>query len=178
MTDFIQCGYCLTLNNYYTSPEIDETLLSLETDCYRTLKKKQNLPHDFWNWKPKKGDPPTKQFKGEIMALRWNDVTETKSVKIVSMLSTIHLGQLMDKGKKNHTTKEVIYKPDVIVNHNKTMGGVDLLRCILIPYFTQQWGVKQYRKVGELMLDISFYNSFIVYQELNPENGIKDHMRY
>ena len=170
MTDFIQCGYCLTLNNYYTSPEIDETLLSLETDCYRTLKKKQNLPHDFWNWKPKKGDPPTKEFKGGIMALQWNDVTKTKLVKIVSMLSTIHLGELMDSGKKNRTTKEVIYKPDIIVDYNKTMGGVDPLSRVLIPYFTQQWGVKWYRKIGELVLDISVYSSLFVYQKLNPEN--------
>ena len=89
MTDFIQCGYCLTLDNYYISPEISETLLSLETDFY-----------DFWNWKPKKGDPPTKDFKGDIMVLWWNDVTKTKPVKIVSMLSTIHLGELIDRGKK------------------------------------------------------------------------------
>ena len=70
MTDFLQCGYCLTLDNYYISPEIAETLLSLETDCYGTLKKKQTLLHDFWNWKPKKRDPPTKEFKGHIMVLR------------------------------------------------------------------------------------------------------------
>ena len=63
MTDFIQCGYCLTLGNYYTSPEIAETLLSWETDCYGTFQKNQNLPHDFWTWKPKKRHPPTKEFK-------------------------------------------------------------------------------------------------------------------
>ena len=47
MNDFIRCGYWLTLGNYYTLPEIAETLLSLETDSNGTLKKKQNLPHDF-----------------------------------------------------------------------------------------------------------------------------------
>ena len=100
MTDFIKCGYCLTLDNHYTSLEIAETLLSFETACYGTLKKKQNLPHDFWIRKPKKGDPPTKDFKGDIMVLQWNDVTKTKSVKMVSMLSTIHLVELVDSGKK------------------------------------------------------------------------------
>lgn len=28
-----------------------------------------------------------KQYSGKIMVLRWNDVTKTKSTKIVSMLS-------------------------------------------------------------------------------------------
>ena len=63
MTDFIQWGYCLTLDKYYTSAEIAETLLSLETDCYGTFQKNQNLLHDFWTWKPKKRDPPAKEFK-------------------------------------------------------------------------------------------------------------------
>ena len=94
------------------------------------------------------------------------------------MLSTIHLGELMDNDKKNRTTKEVIYKPHVIVDYNKTMSGVDLLNQVLIPYYTQGWGIKWYRKIGEFMLGISVYNSFIVYRKLSPQNGIKDHLRY
>ena len=79
---------------------------------------------------------------------------------------------------KNFYNKGSLYKPDVTIDYNKTVGGVDLLSRVLIPYSTQQWGIKWYRKIGELMLDISVYNSFIVYQYLNPENRIKDHLRY
>ena len=93
------------------------------------------------------------------------------------MLSTIHLVYLMDRSKKNRTTKKVIYKPNVIVDCNKTMSGVDRLSRVLIPYSTQRRGGKWYRKIGELMSDISVYISFIVYQKLNPENGIKGHLR-
>ena len=69
MNDFIQCGYCLTFDNYYASPEINGTLLSLETDCNGTLKKKQNLSHGSGNGKPKKAHPPAREFKGHIMNL-------------------------------------------------------------------------------------------------------------
>ena len=93
------------------------------------------------------------------------------------MLSTIHVVDLMDRSKKNRTTKEVIFKPDVIVDCNKTMSGVDRLSRVLIPYSTQRRRVKWYRKIGELMSDISVYISFIVYQKLNPENGINGHLR-
>ena len=44
---FYNKGYCVTLDNFYTSPEIAKELLSLETDCYGTLRKKQDLPSDF-----------------------------------------------------------------------------------------------------------------------------------
>ena len=84
----------------------------------------------------------------------------------------------MDNDKKNRTTKEVIYKPHVIVDYNKTISGVDLLNQVLIPYYTQRWRIKWYRKIGEFMLGISVYNSFIVYRKLSPQNGIKDHLRY
>ena len=45
---FYNKGYCVTLDNYYTSSEIVKDLLSLGTDCYGTLRKKQDLPSDFW----------------------------------------------------------------------------------------------------------------------------------
>ena len=90
----------MTLDNYYNSPELAETLLQLQTDCYYTHRKKEDLPRDFWNWKPLKGDPPQKQFQGDIMVLRWNNITKTKSIKYESMLTTIHTGTLIDSGKK------------------------------------------------------------------------------
>ena len=42
------------------SPELAIALLNLRTDSYGTLRKKEGLPKNFWNWKPMKGDPPKK----------------------------------------------------------------------------------------------------------------------
>ena len=111
LSGYVNLGYCVTLDNYYTSPEIAEALLELQTDCYGTLKK-AGLPEDFWQWKPKKGNQPIKKMDGDILVLRWNDVTKTKSEKIVSMLSTVHTGDLVDSGKKNRDTGEEVKKPD------------------------------------------------------------------
>ena len=48
--DLLRKGYSVTLDNYYTSTEIAEALLSIDTDCYGTLKAKTNLPFFgiFW----------------------------------------------------------------------------------------------------------------------------------
>ena len=48
------------------------------------------------------------------------------------------------------------------------MGGIDLLSRVLIPYSCQMWGVKWYRKLAELLLDVNVYNSFISWSNLNP----------
>ena len=75
---FYNKGHCVTLDNFYTSPGIAKELLSLETDCYGTLRKKQDLPSDFWQRKPVKGELPIAKYYGNILVLRWNDVTKTK----------------------------------------------------------------------------------------------------
>ena len=112
------------------------------------------------------------------VVLRWNDTTKTKKEKIVSMLSTIHIGQLIDSGKEHFRTKETIYKPDVIVDYNTTMGGVDLLSRVVIPYSSQRRGVKWYRKLAELFLDISMYNSFLVYKKISVDDVIDTHLKF
>ena len=50
----------------------------------------------------------------------------------------MHTGELIDSGKINHQTQQAVFKPDVIVDYNRTMGGVDLLSRVLIPYSSQK----------------------------------------
>ena len=50
------------------------------------------------------------------MVLRWNDAYKTKKMKVVSMMSTKHTGQLQQTGKIHHATKLPIRKPDVIAS--------------------------------------------------------------
>lgn len=175
---YINHGYILTLDNYYTSPELAEALLHFKTDCFGTLRKKAELPEDFWEWKPKKFDGPICQTSGDMMVMRWNDASKTKKTKIVSMLSTMHTGAMHDSGKKKRDTDETIEKPDVILDYNKSMGGVDTLSRVLIPYSCQRKGVKWYRKLAELFLDICIYNSFCIWKKLNLNKGSTNHLDY
>ena len=76
------------------------------------------------------------------------------------MLSTIHTGKLVDNGKKIRNTQDAVFKRDVIVYYNRNMGGIDFLSRVAIPYSCQMRGVKLYRKLTELFLDVSVYNSY------------------
>ena len=176
VTKLINKGYCITLDNYYNSPELSKVLCSLGTDSYGTLRKKKGLPSDFWTWQPKKGNPPLKQFDNNLVVLRWNDSSK-KNDKVVSLLSTVHTGELKATGKLDRVSQQPILKPDVIVDYNRTMGGVDLLSRVLKPYITQRRGIKWFRKIAELLLDMSIYNAFIVFKKLNPQKRI-DHLTF
>ena len=100
MKPFLNKGYHLTLDNYYTSPELALLLDFNNTPCYGNLHKKEGLPKDFWLWKPAKGGVKIKMYDN-LMIMRWNDITKTNNTKFVSMLSTIHIGELTDSGKSS-----------------------------------------------------------------------------
>ena len=99
--------------------------------------------------------------------MRWNDAFKMKSVKFVSMLSTIHVSEMVDSKKIDRSTGEVSQKPDVIMDYNVTIGGVNLVSRVFIPYRSQRHRVKWYRKIAELYLDILVYNSFILWIQIN-----------
>ena len=161
-------GYKVVLDNLYTSPELFRVFLENGTDAFGTLRRKYGLPPDFWDWKPPKlyltSLPPIVQYCGNIMACRWNDCYKSKKTKIVSMLSTKHTGDLVGSGKMHYASKKEIVKPNVILDYNKC---IDNLSRVLNPYSCQRKTVKWYRKIAELFLDISVYNSFVVWRELN-----------
>ena len=84
---------------------------------------------------------------------------------------------LINSGRRNRITGEEVRKPDVIVNYNSRMGGADTLSCVIIPYTCQQRGLKWYRKLGELFLEICVYNSFCIWQKLNPDKSF-DNLKF
>ena len=104
-------------------------LLFHQTDSYGTLRKKAGLPTDFWQWKPIKevGEQPVLLFCDELMVCRWSDSYKSSSKKIVSLMSTKHTGLLVNSDRIDYRSKVNIFKPDVIVEYNSTMGGVDTL---------------------------------------------------
>ena len=81
-------------------------------------------------------------------------------------MSTKHTGALANVGRKHYAMKQDIIKPDVIVQYNKIMGGVDNLSRVIVPYCIQRKGLKWYSKIAELFLEIAVYNSYIVYCKL------------
>ncbi|XP_068103433.1 piggyBac transposable element-derived protein 4-like [Hyperolius riggenbachi] len=80
---FLDKGYCLTTDNFYTSPELYEYLLH-KTDAYGTVRAcRRQMPPTFSSKKLKTGEIVAWQ-KGKVMALRWRDK------KDVCLLSTVH----------------------------------------------------------------------------------------
>ena len=47
--DYLNIGYCVILDDYYASSWLANALISCDTDCYGTCRKKKGLPKQLWD---------------------------------------------------------------------------------------------------------------------------------
>ncbi|KAK9680994.1 DDE Tnp 1-like zinc-ribbon [Popillia japonica] len=157
--DLLDMGYCITTDNYYTSPQLADCLVSRQTDTYGTLRStRKDLPPGLGTKKTAKGDCLAYQ-RGKVMVLKWHDK------KYVHLLSTVHNPEQVVTTKKNKEGNS-IKKPKVVVDYNYTMGGVDRLDQHLRNYqIAKTRGKKYYKKIFFHLLDLAVFNSFVLYQK-------------
>ncbi|CAH2019884.1 unnamed protein product [Acanthoscelides obtectus] len=150
-------GYCLFLDNYYTSVDLAEKLSMRRTDCVGTMRlNRKGIPKKLKEKKLEHGEAYA-LFRKKIMLLKYKDKKE------IVMISTLHDNQFVEKTKRG----KVMKKPVVIEHYNKKMGGVDLTDNMLHFYAMSRTHLKKYyRKIFLHFLDITVLNSYILYKKL------------
>ena len=148
-------GYCVTIDNFYTSPELLEILIQNKTDAYGTVtSNRRDLPSEFAKEKLQNGEVAAWQ-KGKILAVKWKDK------KDVCLLSTVH--DAASSVVKSKGGKEVL-KPKVVLDYNHTMGGVDKADQELTYYpFMGKHQKRYYKKIFRHLLEQCLWNSYILF---------------
>ncbi|XP_068122086.1 piggyBac transposable element-derived protein 4-like [Hyperolius riggenbachi] len=163
MEPLLDQGYCVTTDNFYTSPELCELLVQNKTDCYGTVRpNRRNLPSSFASKKLRPGEIVAWQ-KGKMMALRWRDK------KDVCLMSTVHNASttvVHTRGGKD------IPKPQVVMDYNHTMGGVDKAdqETTFYPAMRKQQK-KYYKKIFRHLLEQCLWNSYVLFQKYSDHPG-------
>lgn len=162
MKPLLDKGYCVTTDNFYSSPELADILISRSTDTYGTIKlRRKEVPKELLLKKVKKGEIVAYQ-RGKVCIMKWMDK------KAVSLISTIHNPE---KIQTTNYKKEVKTKPRVVVEYNNTMGGVDRMDQNITSYpAIKKRGKRYYQKIFYHLLDISLWNAYVLYKR----NGGKD----
>ncbi|XP_071053828.1 piggyBac transposable element-derived protein 4-like [Onthophagus taurus] len=169
MEPLLNLGYCVTTDNFYTSPQLADFLAQRKTDSYGTMRmNRQEVPKEIREKKLKKGEITAFQ-RGKVMVLKWRDK------KDVCMLSTVH-NSARETTKKRDKDGGLIKKPKVIIDYNNTMGGVDRLDQHLHDYpIARKRGKKYYKKIFFHLLDMSLWNAFVLY---NKNGGQKNNLQF
>ena len=164
--DLLGKGYCLTTDNFYTSPQLADLLVTHKTDTYGTLRLgRKEVPANLKTTKLDKGGIIGYQ-RGKVCIFKWKDK------KDVAVLSTIHNLEMQELVKRNNIVK----KPQAILDYNHTMGGVDRADQHLTDYpVARKRGKKFYMKIFLHLLDQSIWNSYVLYKK---SGGSKTHAQF
>ena len=158
--DLLDKGYCISMDNFFSSTHLFDLLCSRSTDAVGTVRaNSKGLPKKLMKKKLNKGDVAA-MYKDKLMALRWRDK------KCVQMLSTIHDATTVEVESRGKTKQ----KPKVCVDYNDRMGGVDLSDAYLASYPSARKRMKKYyKKQFRHILDMATFNAFILYKKCGGE---------
>ncbi|CAG5016438.1 unnamed protein product [Parnassius apollo] len=148
-------------DNFYSSIELAEELLSQKTRYCGTLNsKRRGLPKEIVLLKLKKGEIKGAMNKNGVKVIKWVDKRQ------LLMISTLKEDKdvLVNTGKKNRKTNEDIKKPTCVLTYNNNKKGVDFSDQMSSYYSTLKRGLKWFRKVGmEYLLGMALVNAWITY---------------
>jgi hypothetical protein len=99
MKHILNLGYCLTTDNFYTSPILADILLQNKTDTFGTMRlNRKDVPKDLQKKKLKKGKVCAYQ-RGKVCVMKWKDK------KDVTLLSTVHNPEMVEIEKRGNPKK-------------------------------------------------------------------------
>ncbi|CAB3222388.1 unnamed protein product [Arctia plantaginis] len=132
-------------DNFYSSIELAEELLSQKTRYCGTLNsKRRGLPKEIVLLKLKKGEIKGAMNKNGVKVIKWVDKRQ------LLMISTLKEDKdvLVNTGKKIRKTNEDIKKPTCVLTYNNNKKGVDFSDQMSSYCSTLKRGLKWFRKVG------------------------------
>ena len=172
MTDYLDQGYSLYVDNFYSSPTLATDLFDHKTHITGTLeKKRKSVPdkvkemYDIINDKDSHRGDGFYVRDGCIVYSAWKD---TKGIVV---LSTKHPGysestvKRSGKDSSGHHEKRDIPIPSPIYYYNQHMGGVDRSDQLIQYYNVLRQTRKYWKTLFFHFIDIAVVNSYILHTE-------------
>lgn len=157
MDPYLKKGHVVYIDNFYTSVNLAESLLQQKTHIVGTLRKNRKFnPKEVINKKLAKGESVWKR-KGNVVVGKWKDKRE------VCMISTYHEFKMVNW--KNSRGIESM-KPNIIIDYNQFMAGVDRADQMMSYYSTPRKTVRWYIKLFFHLFDMCIWNSMIIFKKV------------
>ncbi|KAF7646266.1 hypothetical protein LDENG_00190600 [Lucifuga dentata] len=154
-------GYHLYVDNFYTSPALFTKLSAKGLCACGTIRQTSN------------NDVPKKAVRGDLRWLRKDSLlfVKWKSTREVTLCSTFHTaytGKTVRRRVKEAGRWQVrdIPTPDVVIDYNRYMGGVDLSDALIQYYSVLGKTMHWYKTLFFHFLDIAIVNAFILHKDL------------
>lgn len=158
MTNHTGKHHHLIVDNYYTSVALCEIMLSKDVYVTGTIQSNRRALPVAMKTKLKAKGEIIANRKGNMLCINWMD---RKQVRLLSSYST---AAMVDVEKYDNSVKKV---PQVVIDYNKGMGGVDMADQMTDSYAGEFRTVKCWKKIVFHLIDRTVTNAYICYKT-NP----------
>lgn len=164
MRGFFGQGYILYMDNYYSSPYLYWDLWPLGCGASGTLRSnRKGVPQMVKDKALKEKGTTFTVHNKNLMLLKFHDR------KMVHLLSTVDKGEMILTGKNNPRDQTPLRKPEVVVNYDKYMGGVDRADQ-MISYSTFHFRtLKWWKRVIFHVLSLAVLNAYLLYKSCTQD---------
>ena len=156
---FLDKGYNVYIDNFYSSIELAEYLETRKTGVCGTIRKnRRGLPKRLVNLKLKKRGSFAYRTMGSKLFVKLSDTKE------VYFLTNLFKPNVIATNKRDRTRKRV-HKLNLVHQYNQYMGGVDRNDALLSYYSALRKSMKWYKKIGAHFIEEALLNSYILYKK-------------
>ena len=174
MQPYLNQGYNLYLDNFYTSPELLSSLFMSGTSATGTVKlNRSGIPkcllnvHE-WARKHERGDVRWIRHS-PVLALQWVD---SKPVTILTTLFSANEETTCERRVKRDGKFErvEVTQPLAVHYYNQHMNGVDRSDQMLSNHNVRQKCYRWWKVLFFHLIDIAIVNSFLLFQQYRAQN--------
>jgi hypothetical protein len=154
-------GHSVYMDNFYNSISLTIFLIEHDTHVTGTLRpNRKGLPMKIKNKKLAQQEKISCYSKNGISVTKWNDRRE------VIMVSSEHDGEWQEYLTKQNAIKS---KPNVILQYNKYMGGVDNYDQMMSYYNPEHKTIRWYKKLGIHIFSTMLCNAHNLYNRFGEK---------
>ena len=178
MEKYLDQGYSLYVDNFYTSPILASDLFARKTHITGTLDRtRKGVPWEVGQMYEKMKAKSSQ--RGDGLYTRDDKIVYTtwKDTKCICVLSTVHPGYSDSTVKRNakdssgHHEKRDVPIPLPVFHYNQQMGGVDRSDQLIHYYNVLRQTRKYWKTLFFHCIDIAVVNSYIIHKE-NVQNPL------
>ena len=164
-------GFHVYTDNFYTKPGLADELFQQKTFLTGTVRTNSKGIPEGCKRKLAVGDQCSWR-RGELLFTLFRE--KKSQTKPVLLLSTAHNAVSTTINRRD---KEIT-KPQMVLDYNKHMGGVDVSDKMVCHYASERSTRRYWKKIFQNFMDISVLNSWILYTLTIPEEKKLDRKKF
>ena len=173
MRNYYGKGYILYMDNYYSSPTLYWDLWDLGVGASGTLRaNRKGVPQIAKDKILREKGETYFMHNKHLLLVKYNDK------KVVYLLSTVDRGEKILTGKVDPRSRQPIRKPEVVVNYDKYMGGVDRSDQMVSYATFNARTLKWWKRVIFHVFSLAILNAYILYKSTTTDAVKMSHRQF